>query len=94
MRDSALLHEETVQEMYGIEVSDSLVSKITDKIIPELEEWKNRRLEPIYPIVYMDAMVFKIKDDNGFYKNRALHFAIGINLEGKKELLGMWLTQM
>jgi transposase-like protein len=84
--------EKTIQEMYGIEVSDSLISKITDKIIPELEEWQNRTIEPIYPIVYMDAMVFKIKDDNGFYKNKALHFAIGINLEGKKDLLGIWIT--
>jgi len=84
--------EKSVKEMYGIEVSDSLISKITDKILPELEEWKNRTLEPIYPIVYMDAMVFKIKDDNGYYKNKALHFAIGINLEGKKDLLGMWIT--
>jgi len=84
--------EKTVKEMYGIEVSDSLISKITNKILPELEEWKNRTLEPIYPIVYMDAMVFKIKDDNGYYKNKALHFAIGINLEGKKDLLGMWIT--
>jgi len=84
--------EKSVKEMYGIEVSDSLISKITDKILPELEEWKNRTLEPIYPIVYMDAMVFKIKDNNGYYKNKALHFAIGINLEGKKDLLGMWIT--
>ncbi len=84
--------ESHIKDMYGIEISDSLISKITDKIIPELEEWKNRTLEPIYPIVYMDAMVFKVKDDTGFYKNRALHFAIGINLEGKKDLLGMWIT--
>jgi transposase-like protein len=83
--------EKTVKEIYGIDISDSLISNITDKIIPNLEEWKNRILEPIYPIVYMDAMVFKIKDDTGFYKNRALHFAIGINLEGKKDLLGFWL---
>jgi len=78
--------------MYNVEMSDSLLSRIIDKIMPEIKEWQDRTLEPIYPIVYMDAMVFKIKDDNGFYKNKALHFAIGINLEGKKELLGMWLT--
>ena len=84
--------EKQVKEMYDVEMSDSLISKITDKIIPEIKEWQNRTLEPIYPIVYMDAMVFKIKDDNGFYKNKALHFAIGINLEGKKDLLGMWIT--
>ncbi len=81
--------EKQIKEMYDVQMSDSLLSRIIDKITPEIKEWQNRTLEPIYPIVYMDAMVFKIKDDNGFYKNKALHFAIGINLEGKKELLGM-----
>ena len=85
--------EKQVKEMYDVDMSDSLISRIIDKITPQINEWQNRTLEPIYPIVYMDAMVFKIKDDTGFYKNRALHFAIGINLEGRKELLGMWLTQ-
>ena len=83
--------ESQIKEMYDVEMSDSLISRIIDKITPEINEWKNRRLEPVYPIVYMDAMVFKVKDDNGFYKNKALHFAIGINISGKKELLGMWL---
>jgi len=85
--------EKQVKEMYDVEMSDSLISRIIDKITPEIKEWQNRTLEPIYPIVYMDAMVFKIKDDNGFHKNKALHFAIGINLEGKKDLLGMWITE-
>ena len=84
--------EKQIKEMYDVDMSDSLISRITDKIVPEIKQWQNRTLEAIYPIVYMDAMVFKIKDDNGFYKNRALHFAIGITVEGKKELLGMWLT--
>ena len=84
--------EKQVKQMYDVEMSDSLISRIIDKITPEIKEWQDRTLEPIYPIVYMDAMVFKIKDDNGFYKNKALHFAIGINLEGKKDLLGMWIT--
>ena len=84
--------EKQIKEMYDVTMSDSLLSRIIDKITPEIKEWQNRTLEAIYPIVYMDAMVFKIKDDTGFYKNRALHFAIGINLEGKKELLGMWLA--
>jgi putative transposase len=83
--------ESQIKEMYGIDISDNLISKITDKVIPEIKEFKSRRLNSIYAIVYMDAMVFKIKSDDGFYKNRALHFAIGITLEGKKELLGMWL---
>jgi len=83
--------EKQVKEMYDVEMSDSLISRIIDKITPEINQWKNRRLEPVYPIVYMDAMVFKVKDDNGFYRNKALHFAIGININGKKELLGIWL---
>ena len=84
--------EKQIKEMYDVDISDSLISKITDKIIPEIKQWQGRTLEAIYPIVYMDAMVFKIKDDTGFYKSRTLHFAIGITLEGKKDLLGMWLT--
>ena len=84
--------EKQIKDMYDVDMSDSLISRIIDRIVPEIKQWQNRTLEAIYPIVYMDAMVFKIKDDNGFYKNRALHFAIGITLEGKKDLLGMWLT--
>ena len=84
--------EKQVKEMYDVEMSDSLISRIIDKILPEIKSWQNRTLESIYPIVYMDAMVFKVKDDTGFYRNKSLHFAIGINLEGKKDLLGMWLT--
>ena len=84
--------EKQVREMYGVEMSDSLLSRIIEKITPEINYWQNGTLEPIYPIVYMGAMVFKIRDDAGFYRNKALHFAIGINLDGKKELLGMWIT--
>jgi len=84
--------EKQAKEMYDIDISDTLITRITDKIVPEIKQWQNRTLDPIYPIIHMDAMVFKIKDDNGFYKNRALHLAIGINLEGRKELLGIWLT--
>jgi transposase-like protein len=84
--------EKQIKEMYDVEMSDSLLSRIIEKITPEIKAWQGRTLESIYPIVYMDAMVFKVKDDNGFYKNKALHFAIGINLEGKKDLLGMWIT--
>ena len=84
--------EKQVKEMYDVQMSDALIGRIIDKITPQITAWQNRTLEAVYPIVYMDAMVFKIKDDSGFYKNRALHFAIGITLEGKKDLLGMWLT--
>ena len=69
--------EKQVKEMYDVEMSDSLISRIIDRILPEIKQWQNRTLEEVYPIVYMDAMVFKVRDDNGFYRNRALHFAIG-----------------
>ncbi len=65
--------EKQVREMYGVEMSDSLLSRIIEKITPEINDWQNRTLEPIYPIVYMDAMVFKIRDDTGFFRNKALH---------------------
>ncbi len=84
--------EKQINDMYGVEMSDSLISRILDKIAPEISAWQSRTLESIYAIVYMDAMVFKVKDDNGYYRNKSLHFAIGITLEGKKDLLGMWLT--
>ena len=84
--------EKQILEMYDVEMSDTLIGRIIDKITPQITAWQNRTLEAIYPIVYMDAMVFKIKNDTGFYQNRALHFAIGITLEGKKDLLGMWLS--
>ncbi len=84
--------EKQVEEMYGVQMSDTLIGRIVDRILPQITAWQNRTLEAVYPIVYMDAMVFKIKDDTGFYRNRALHFAIGIDLDGRKDLLGMWLT--
>ena len=65
--------EKQVREMYAVEMSDSLLSRIIEKITPEINDWQNRTLEPIYPIVYMDAMVFKIRDDTGFFRNKALH---------------------
>ena len=66
--------EQQILEMYDVQMSDTLIGRIIDKITPQVKVWQNRTLEAIYPIVYMDAMVFKIKDENGFYKNRALHF--------------------
>lgn len=80
-----------IKKIYDIDISNSLISRITDKIIPEIEQWQNKTLEAIYPIVYMDTMVFKTKDYKGYHKNKALHLVIGINTDGKKELLGIWL---
>ncbi|WP_283728551.1 IS256 family transposase, partial [Clostridium perfringens] len=70
--------------------SPTLISNITDKIIPSIKEWQCRPLESIYPIVFMDAIHFKVKKDNSIV-NKAAYAAIGINIEGKKDVLGIWI---
>ena len=85
--------EKQVKHMYEVEMSDSLISRIIDKIVPQIREWQSRRLEPLYPIVYMDAMVFDVRDDSGYYVKKSLYFCIGITVGGKKELLGIWLLK-
>ncbi len=79
-----------VNEMYGMDISPTLISNITDKIIPSIKEWQCRPLESIYPIVFMDAIHFKVKKDNSIV-NKAAYAAIGINIEGKKDVLGIWI---
>lgn len=79
--------------MYDVEMSDSLISRILDKKFFEINAWQNRTLESIYRVVYMVQIVFKVKDETNFYRNKSLHFAIGITLEGKKDLLGMKVNQ-
>ena len=77
-----------VQEMYDINVPNGTINAITDKLIPELKAWQERELEPIYPIVWLDAIHYKIKD-NGRFVMKAVYTILGVNLEGKKELLGI-----
>ena len=77
-------------ELYNVEVSPDLISTVTDGIIEEVNEWRNRELDPLYPIVYLDAIVVKVRDE-GHIKNKSVYLAIGVNLEGHKELLGMWI---
>ena len=79
-----------VNEMYGMDVSPTLISNITDKIMPSIKEWQCRPLESIYPIVFMDAIHFKVKKDNSIV-NKAAYAAIGVNIEGKKDVLGIWI---
>lgn len=76
-----------VNEMYGMDISPTLISNITDKIILSIKEWKCRQLESIYPIVFIGAINFKVKKDNSIV-NKA---AIGVNIEGKKDVLGIWI---
>lgn len=76
-------------EIYGVEVSPDLISKVTDAVFDELEEWRNRPLDAIYPIVYIDALVVKIRD--GMVQNRPAYLAVGVDLEGRKHVLGIWI---
>ena len=80
------------QEMYGADISSTLVSKITNAVIEEVTEWQNRPLDAIYPIVYLDCIVVKIRQDNRVI-NKAVFLALAINLDGEKELLGLWFAE-
>jgi putative transposase len=79
-------------EMYGTEVSPSLISSVTDAVIDDVKQWQSRPLDAIYPIVYMDCIHVKVRDA-GAVRVKAVYLALGINLEGTKELLGMWIAQ-
>lgn len=80
-----------LQEIYGVEVSPQLVSSVTEEVQDEVRAWQNRPLEAIYPIVYLDALYVKMRD-NGHVQNRAVYVAIGVNMEGCKEVLGLWTS--
>jgi len=80
-----------LQEMYGVEVSPTLISNVTDAVIDEVRQWQARPLEPVYPIVYFDALVVKVRENQRVI-NKAVHLALGVNLDGHKELLGIWMT--
>lgn len=78
-----------LQEMYGIEVSPTLISDVTDAVLDEVKGWQNRPLETIYGVVYLDALYVKMRHE-GRVENRAVYVAIGIDLEGRKDVLGLW----
>lgn len=78
-----------LQELYGVEVSPTLISNVTDAVLDEVKAWQSRALDKVYPIIYLDAIVVKIRLDKQVI-NKAIHLALGINLDGEKELLGMW----
>jgi putative transposase len=81
-----------LEEIYQVEVSPALISTVTEEVIDEVKAWQDRPLEPLYPIVYMDALQFKIRD-GGQVRNKAVYLAIGVNMDGMKEVLGMWIAQ-
>lgn len=81
-----------LQDLYGVEVSAELVSRVTDSILSEVREWRNRALSPIYPIVYLDALRVNSRE-GGKNQSKALHIALGINMEERKEVLGFYLGE-
>jgi len=83
---------EAFREMYGAEVSAGLVSQVTNAVLEQVKEWQARPLDEVYPIVYLDCLVLKIRQDKRVIK-KAVYLALGVNLEGHKELLGMWISE-
>ena len=84
--------EATFLEMYGAEVSPTLISKVTDAVMDEVIEWQSRPLDAVYPIVYLDCIVVKVRQDKQVI-NKSIFLALGVNLEGHKDLLGMWIAE-
>lgn len=85
------IHEQ-IRDLYGVEISAEMVSKITERILPEIKEWQNRSLDALYPFVFMDAIHYKIREDNHVL-NRAAYVVLGVNLEGNKDILGIWIGE-
>lgn len=83
---------EQIEDIYGFEVSAEMVSKITDKILPEIEEWQNRPLDEVYPIVFIDAIHFSVKND-GLVSKKAVYVVLAINTEGLKDVIGIYIGE-
>lgn len=81
----------TLKELYDADVSPALISKVTDRVLEQVQLWQARELDPLYPIVYLDCIVLKIRQNQRVIK-RSMYVALGVNLEGHKELLGLWLA--
>jgi len=81
-----------IEDMYGVHFSKPAITAVTDKLIPKLEEWKKRPLEAIYPFLYLDAIHYKVREE-GVYVAKAFYTVLGVNLQGKKEILGLYLNE-
>jgi len=79
-----------LQELYGVEVSPDLISRVTDAVLEEVREWQNRPLDPVYPVVFFDALRVKIRDD-GLVRNKAVYVALALDVDGEKHVLGLWI---
>jgi putative transposase len=81
-----------LNELYGVDVSPDLISRVTDAILGEVREWQNQPLDPVYPVIFFDALRVKIRDE-GLVKNKAVYVALAFNADGEKEVLGLWIEQ-
>jgi len=81
-----------IQDMYGVEVSEATITAVTDQLIPELKAWQARSLDTLYPFIWLDAIHYKIKE-NGRYVSKAIYTVLGVNIEGRKELLGLYVSE-
>jgi putative transposase len=81
-----------VQELYGVDVSPTLISNVTEAVMDEVRQWQSRPLEPVYPIIYVDCLVVKVRENQRVI-NTSLYLVLAVNLDGQKELLGMWIAQ-
>jgi putative transposase len=84
--------QQHLEEIYHVEVSPTLISNVTDAVLDEVKAWQSRQLEEVYPIMYLDAIQFKVRD-GGQVRNKAIYLAIGVTVSGLKEVLGMWIAQ-
>ena len=82
----------TIQDIYGFDVSEGFISDVTDKIIPEIQDWQSRPLDPVYPVVFVDAIHYSVRD-NGIIKKLAAYVILGINKDGIKEVLGLYIGE-
>ena len=83
---------EQIKELYDVEISPELVTKITEKIMPEVTAWQNRPLEKVYPFIFMDAIHYKVKEDHR-YVTKAAYVVLGITMDGRKDILGVWIGE-
>lgn len=81
-----------LRELYGVDVSPDLISTVTDAVLDEITTWQARPLEPVYPLIFFDALRVKVRDE-GMVRNKAVHVALGVRADGTKEILGLWLEQ-
>lgn len=81
-----------LEEIYGVDVSPDLITRVTDAVVDELKEWQGRALETVYPIVYIDALVVKVRDQ-GTVENKAVHLVVGVDIDGERDVLGLWVER-